>query len=168
MSQKNGLNRRAFLKNAGMTTLAGPVGTGTSMASGTTAIGPPESTYDFDEIYNRVGTDSVKWDRQMERFGEENIDVGMGIADMDFRAAPCVTKALAERCHHENWGYLRVPPAYSERMMGQRATLFLRRIGVRQGSISRRRGELALEEIILAVYMTHVYYVIENDSVVRR
>ncbi len=114
MSQKNGLNRRAFLKNAGMTAFAGAVGTGTSMASATTAIGPPESTYDFDAIYNRVGTDSVKWDSQMERFGEENIDVGMGIADMDFRAAPCVTKALAERCHHENWGYLRVPPAYIE------------------------------------------------------
>ena len=30
----------------------------------------------------------------------------MGVADMDFRAAPCITQALAERCRHENWGYL--------------------------------------------------------------
>jgi Bifunctional PLP-dependent enzyme with beta-cystathionase and maltose regulon repressor activities len=30
----------------------------------------------------------------------------MGIADMDFRAAPVITKALMERMQHENWGYL--------------------------------------------------------------
>ncbi len=30
----------------------------------------------------------------------------MGIADMDFRAAPSITKALQERLQHENWGYL--------------------------------------------------------------
>jgi cysteine-S-conjugate beta-lyase len=30
----------------------------------------------------------------------------MGIADMDFRAAPSITKALKERLEHENWGYL--------------------------------------------------------------
>ena len=30
----------------------------------------------------------------------------MGIADMDFRAAPSITKALMERMQHENWGYL--------------------------------------------------------------
>ena len=30
----------------------------------------------------------------------------MGIADMDFRAAPCIHEAMAERLKHENWGYL--------------------------------------------------------------
>jgi cystathionine beta-lyase len=30
----------------------------------------------------------------------------MGIADIDFKAAPSITKALAERIQHENWGYL--------------------------------------------------------------
>ena len=38
----------------------------------------------------------------------------MGVADMDFRAAPCITRALAERCAHENWGYLRRPERYVE------------------------------------------------------
>jgi cystathionine beta-lyase len=38
--------------------------------------------------------------------GKENIQVGMIIADMDFRAAPSITKALTERLQHENWGYL--------------------------------------------------------------
>ena len=36
----------------------------------------------------------------------------MGIADMDFRAAPAITKALAERMQHENWGYLDMNGAY--------------------------------------------------------
>ena len=30
----------------------------------------------------------------------------MGIADMDFKVAPAITKALMERLQHENWGYL--------------------------------------------------------------
>jgi cystathionine beta-lyase len=38
----------------------------------------------------------------------------MGIADMDFRAAPCITEALAERCKHENWGYLSDTNSYVE------------------------------------------------------
>jgi cystathionine beta-lyase len=36
----------------------------------------------------------------------------MGIADMDFKAAPCIGRALEERCRHENWGYLQMPSSY--------------------------------------------------------
>jgi cystathionine beta-lyase len=74
----------------------------------------PQSTYDFDEIYNRFGTDSSKYDRQIRLFGKGSIEVGMGIADMDFRAAPAITTALRERLLHENWGYLDMPPAFVE------------------------------------------------------
>ena len=107
MSKKIELNRRAFLRTAGMTALAGAVGSGTSMTvAGLSAIPePPDGVYDFDEIYDRYGTHCTKWDEQVKRYGKENIEVGMGIADTDFRAAPCITKALAERCKHENWGY---------------------------------------------------------------
>jgi cystathionine beta-lyase len=114
MSQNAGLNRRAFLKNAGMTALVGAVGTGTSLT--TTAAGASfaasDTKYDFDAVYNRVGTDCVKWDQQIRAYGKDNIAVGMGIADMDFRAAPCVTKALQDRLKHENWGYLDTPRSY--------------------------------------------------------
>jgi cystathionine beta-lyase len=109
MSQHRGLDRRAFLKNAGITALAaGAVGTGTSSVAA--AVGdvfePPDSKYDFDTIYSRIGTNSTKWDRQIGIYGKDNIAVGMGIADIDFKAAPSITKALAERIQHENWGYL--------------------------------------------------------------
>jgi len=113
MSQVHELNRRAFLKNAGVTAVLGAVGA--KPLSATQATGVPPTllypNYDFDETFDRVGTDCSKWDSPIATFGE-NIEVAMGIADMDFRVAPCVTKALAERCAHENWGYLRRPESY--------------------------------------------------------
>ena len=117
MPQQNGLNRRAFLKNVGLTALVGTVGPGTSLAgaaAGATVTPQASTRFDFDTVYDRVGTDSVKWDAQIARFGRDNVEVGMGIADMDFKAAPCIARALAERCQHENWGYLSIPPSYIE------------------------------------------------------
>jgi cystathionine beta-lyase len=113
----NGLSRRTFLRNASLTAIAGAVG---ASASGVTAAESPSSeraadeVFDFDTPYNRIGTDCVKWDEQILKFGKENVQVGMGIADMDFKAAPCIGKALAERCQHENWGYLHMPDSYIE------------------------------------------------------
>ena len=108
MSKMSGLNRRAFLKGASMTALAGAVGTGASIASTSAAAatsGMVNGKYDFDTPYSRIGTDCVKWDSQITLFGDK-VKVGMGIADMDFRAAPCIGEAMAERMKHENWGYL--------------------------------------------------------------
>ena len=67
--------------------------------------------FDFDTPYSRLGTDSIKWDRQIQLYGKDLV-AGMGIADMDFRCAPAITKALAERVKHENWGYLEMPKSY--------------------------------------------------------
>jgi cystathionine beta-lyase len=107
MSQNDGLNRRAFLRNAGMTALVGAVGSGSSVAAAAaTAALAGNGKYDFDTPYNRFGTDSVKYDQQIRTYGKDSVQVGMGIADMDFRAAPSITQALMERMKHENWGYL--------------------------------------------------------------
>ena len=117
MSHIDGLNRRAFLQNAGMTALLGAMGTGTSLAgeaAGAILDPPAGGKYDFDTPYSRIGTDCVKWDQQIRTYGKDHVAVGMGIADMDFRAAPCITRAVAERCQHENWGYLDMPASYSE------------------------------------------------------
>ncbi|MFN8061883.1 MAG: aminotransferase class I/II-fold pyridoxal phosphate-dependent enzyme [Vicinamibacterales bacterium] len=117
MSQHDGLNRRAFLHSAGMTALLGAMGPGAAAASAATTSSPlaaADTKYDFDTVYNRIGTDSVKWDQQIRTFGKDNIQVGMGIADMDFRCAPSITKALTERLQHENWGYLDMPKSFLE------------------------------------------------------
>jgi cysteine-S-conjugate beta-lyase len=111
MSQPNGLNRRAFLRNAGFTAIAGAAAAGTPapLFAGTPEGALEQATngrFDFDTVYNRFGTDSTKFDQQINRYGKDSVQVGMGIADIDFKAAPSITKALADRVKHENWGYL--------------------------------------------------------------
>ena len=120
MPRRTGLNRRTFLRSAGTTAILGAAGA-TGVAARTvpgqrppTRPFPPSlDDYDFDEVYERVGTDSVRWDRAVDQYGD-GIVAGMGVADMDFRAAPCITRALAERCTHENWGYMHRPGSYAE------------------------------------------------------
>ena len=98
MSQ-SGLDRRAFLRNAGLTALAGAVTTGAPpVAFAASRVEAPNGKYDFDTIYNRFGTDSTKFDQQIAKYGKDSIQVGMGIADMDFRAAPLDHQG-AERAH---------------------------------------------------------------------
>jgi cystathionine beta-lyase len=92
-----------------MTALWGTVGANAAAQATNQASVPSRIKYDFDEIYNRFGTESTKFDRQIRLFGKGSVEVGMGIADMDFRAAPSITKALKERIQHENWGYLDNP-----------------------------------------------------------
>jgi len=99
-------NRRTFLKTAGIAAITGITGaTQTVFATPNGALKASDGKYDFDTVYSRIGSKCYKWDNQITRFGAENIQVGMGVATMDFQAAPCITKALADRCAHENWGY---------------------------------------------------------------
>ena len=60
--------------------------------------------YNFDEIINRNGTDSVKWDGVEGRWGRNDL-VPMWVADMDFRTAPFVIEAIRKRLEHEVLGY---------------------------------------------------------------
>ena len=46
-------------------------------------------TYDFDTLIDRRGTDCVKWDT-----AKEDDVLPMWVADMDFKAAPCIAEAL--------------------------------------------------------------------------
>jgi cystathionine beta-lyase len=108
MSQHGRFNRRAFLRSAGLTAVAGAVG-GPSLTAQT-----PSRGYDFDTVYDRVGTDSSKWDAQIANYGRSQIEVGMGTADQDFQVAPAITQALRRRIAHENYGYLTKPASYLE------------------------------------------------------
>ena len=116
MSNTDGLNRRTFLRNAGMTAIVGAAGLGTSCSTpaATPAAAPPPAPegsmkFDFDTPYVCMGFDSSKWDGVQAMYPNDKILNGMGTADMDFRAAPCITAALAERAKHENWGYYTIP-----------------------------------------------------------
>ncbi len=62
--------------------------------------------YNFDEIINRRGTNSYKWDTTAPGVN------AMWVADMDFRTAPCITEALRRRVEQGIFGYTFVPDEY--------------------------------------------------------
>lgn len=110
---EQGIGRRSFLKRAGAAAAIGTAANIINLAGTQTAFGDHHAAsevgsgpFDFDEIYDRVGSNSVKWDQQIGKYGAGNFEIGMGIADMDFKAAPCITEALTKRSAHENWGYM--------------------------------------------------------------
>lgn len=58
--------------------------------------------YNFDEVVDRRGTGSYKWD-----IGDDELP--MWVADMDFPTAPAVQKALEKRVAHGVFGYSIIP-----------------------------------------------------------
>jgi cystathionine beta-lyase len=62
------------------------------------------SEFDFDTPVDRTGTASHKWNKYRDR------DViPLWVADMDFRSAPAIVKALHERVAHGVYGYSDAP-----------------------------------------------------------
>ncbi len=60
--------------------------------------------YNFDQVVNRKGSNSVKWDNLKEVYGTEDI-LPMWIADMDFKAPDEVIEALQVKLDHGVFGY---------------------------------------------------------------
>ena len=60
--------------------------------------------YNFDEVIERRGTDSVKWDGVESVWGRNDL-LPMWVADMDFRTPPFVMDALRRRLDHAVLGY---------------------------------------------------------------
>ena len=58
--------------------------------------------YEFDEVIDRSGTNSYKWD-----IGADELP--MWVADMDFRTAPEITEAVVRRAEHGVFGYSTIP-----------------------------------------------------------
>ena len=76
--------------------------------------------YNFDELIERRGTNCVKWDER-PRVGEQSSGISpspevipLWVADMDFRVAPAIQKALQQRVEHGVFGYNIVPESYYE------------------------------------------------------
>lgn len=60
--------------------------------------------YDFDKIFDRHGTDVIKWDYLEKDLGRGDL-IPLGIADMDFEVLPEVREALTARAQHPTYGY---------------------------------------------------------------
>ena len=68
----------------------------------------------FDEIIERRGTHSMKWDMMDARYGVSPDDgLPMWVADMDFRPPACVQRALEGMTAHGIYGYFGDDSAYT-------------------------------------------------------
>lgn len=65
--------------------------------------------FDFDEIIDRRGTASEKWDK----YRDTDI-IPLWVADMDFRSPPAIIEALHERVSHGVFGYTAPPEALTQ------------------------------------------------------
>ena len=107
------LNRRFFMKGVGATAVLGSaMGTVPASAAGMGQSMSMSTTINFDEGYNRVDTNSIKFDLIKMFNPGKQLDVGMGIADMDFKVDPSITKAINERAKNEIYGYEMVSDEY--------------------------------------------------------
>lgn len=69
--------------------------------------------YDFDAVFDRHDTNSVKWDLCPDREV-----IPMWVADMDFKAAPFIMDAVRKRVEHGIFGYTHVPEKYYDAIIG--------------------------------------------------
>ncbi|MCP4822664.1 MAG: aminotransferase, partial [Shimia sp.] len=69
----------------------------------------------FDEIIDRFGSHSVKWDMMEKIYGVPADDgIAMWVADMDFRPPACVTKAVKGMIDTGVFGYYGDDVAYRD------------------------------------------------------
>lgn len=69
--------------------------------------------YNFDKVFDRHGTEVIKWDRMQKDFGRDDL-IPLGIADMDFEVLPEIKDALIDRSAHPTYGYTYASEAYYE------------------------------------------------------
>ena len=67
----------------------------------------------FNEKIERLGTNSIKWDR----YGDPEI-LALGTADMDFKSPECVTNALIERAKNGMFAYELKSEEYYQSVIG--------------------------------------------------
>ena len=70
-------------------------------------------TYNFDEIIERRGSDSIKYDKMSFFFGRDDLQP-LWVADMDFATPDFILQALQERLNHPILGYTMRKPDFFE------------------------------------------------------
>ncbi|MBV5315218.1 MAG: PatB family C-S lyase [Prolixibacteraceae bacterium] len=70
-------------------------------------------TYNFDELIDRTGTNTVKYDGRKIFFGNADV-MPLWVADMDFRTPDFILDAIRKRAEHEIFGYTFRAESYSQ------------------------------------------------------
>ena len=69
------------------------------------------SKYNFDELVDRKGTWSYKWD-------VKDNELPMWVADMDFHSLPEINEAIKERINVDSYGYSYAPEEFFKAYQG--------------------------------------------------
>ncbi len=72
--------------------------------------------YNFDEVVERKGTHSIKWDEIRAKGYPEDM-IPMWVADMDFKTLPDIQEAIMKRAEHSIYGYTSISDSYYEAVM---------------------------------------------------
>ncbi|MCL2219778.1 MAG: pyridoxal phosphate-dependent aminotransferase [Chitinispirillia bacterium] len=72
--------------------------------------------YNFDTVYGRKNTNSIKYDHQ--RYGKPEGLIPLWVADMDFKVPPEVEEALVRSSKHGVFGYSEAGESYWEAVSG--------------------------------------------------
>lgn len=70
-------------------------------------------SYNFDAVIDRSNNYAAKWSEMDKKYGTNDL-LPMWVADMDFKAAPCIIDALKERLDQGIYGYTTRPASYNE------------------------------------------------------
>ena len=68
---------------------------------------------EFDEVIQRKGTDTYKWDALKELYGRDDL-ISMWVADMDFKSPKVVIDKMKERLQHGIFGYTFVSDSFNQ------------------------------------------------------
>ena len=72
--------------------------------------------FNFDEVFDRKGTNCAKWDTVEENQKPADV-LPMWVADMDFRSPKKIEEALQERIQQGVYGYSIIPDTYYQAVM---------------------------------------------------
>lgn len=73
--------------------------------------------YNFDEIIDRSGTDALKQEALLSRWGRSDL-IPLWVADMDLATPPFIMETLQKRCQHPILGYTSKPDSYYTAITG--------------------------------------------------
>jgi cystathionine beta-lyase len=105
--------------------------------------------YNFDEVVNREGTNSVKYDLRKLVFRNESV-IPMWVADMDFRTPDFIIDSIQKRLEHDILGYSIVPRSYHDSII--QWNLRRHKWSIKPGWISFSPGVVPALSLLIMTY----------------
>ncbi|MFV1921140.1 MAG: MalY/PatB family protein [Methylotenera sp.] len=113
--------------------------------------------FDFDQILNREGTNSLKYDGRKPLFGRADV-IPMWVADMDFASPPAVTQALLARANSPIYGYTDFPDSLYDAMIAW--------IKKRHGWAIKREWIMMCPGVVPSLHTASIAFAAHGESII--